>query len=255
MRRLAATVTALLAFQAALPAAAEEIVARLNHTQVAITAGFDGSEIFVYGAVRREAPASAVPLDVVVVIVGPSEPVVVRRKVRRMGIWVNDEGVQVDAAPSFYAVASTRGFRETISYTDDLRYRVGLDHAVRLIGETDYAEYPADYRQAVIRLRREQGLYLEVPGGVEIAEDTLFSASFQLPASLVEGDYRARIFLTRDRHVIDAAEETIAVRKVGIERWLYTLSRENGLLYGALSILVGLAVGWLASAAFRLLFP
>jgi len=245
----------LLAVLAGRPAAAEEIVAQLSQTRVSITTDFDGSEIFVYGAVKRDTPPESPPLDVVIVIIGPSEPVIVRRKVREMGIWVNDSGVQVDAAPSFYAVTSTRGFRDVISYTDDLRHRVGLDHVVRLIGETDDEIYPAAYREAVIRLRQRQGLYFEEPGGVVIEQDTLFHATVALPASLVEGDYRARIFLTRDKQVIDTEEQTISVRKVGLERWLYTLSRENGLAYGVLSIMVGLGVGWLASATFRLLLP
>ena len=41
----------------ALPAAAQEtIVAGMSQNRVSITADFDGSEIIVYGAVRRGAP-------------------------------------------------------------------------------------------------------------------------------------------------------------------------------------------------------
>ena len=89
----------------ALPAKAEEIVLGLSRDEVAITATFEGSDILVFGAIRREAP---IPTDsklgVIVTIAGPDEPVMVRRKDRRVGIWVNTEGVEVDAAPSFYAV-------------------------------------------------------------------------------------------------------------------------------------------------------
>ena len=246
----------LLACLAALPASAEEIVARLSQTRVAITTSFAGSEIFIYGAVSRTAPPPGeTPLDVIVAVTGPAEPVIVRRKVRRAGIWVNDEGVQVDAAPSFYAVATTRPFRKVVSHVEDLRYRIGIDHAVRLIGDPGDTAYPEDRRRAVIRLRRDAGLYVEQPGAVRVTGETLFETSIALPSQLVEGDYRARVFLLREREVIDRFEDTIAVRRVGLERWIYLMAQEQSALYGILSISVALAAGWAASALFRLLLP
>ena len=61
-------------------AAAEEVVLGLSQDRVAITATFDGSEILIFGAVKRESPiATDAPLEVVVTVSGPSEPVMVRR--------------------------------------------------------------------------------------------------------------------------------------------------------------------------------
>ena len=48
-------------------------------------------------------------------------------------------------------------------------------------------------------------------------------------------------------------ETTIDVRKVGLERWLYNMSREQPLLYGLMSLAIAIAAGWGASAAFRIL--
>ncbi len=252
MRALAAL---LLWLAAAVPAAAEEVVAALSQTRVAITTDFDGSEIFVYGAVKRAAPIPEGRLDVVVTLIGPSAPVVVRQKTRQFGIWINDAGVEVDAAPVFYAVASTGPLEEVLSHTDDLRYRIGIDHGVRLIGDSQAERYPEEYRQAVIRLRRANGLYSEQPGAVTLAENTLFSTAIALPAQLVEGDYKARVFLLRERAVIDAEETTVSVRKVGLERFIYRMAQEQSLLYGLVSIAVALAAGWLASAFFRIFVP
>ena len=46
-----------LLFAFALPAQAEQVVAELSQTRVSITANFDGSSIWVFGAVKRDAPA------------------------------------------------------------------------------------------------------------------------------------------------------------------------------------------------------
>ena len=62
----------------ALPAQAEEIVADLSQTRVAITANFDGSEILIFGAVRREEAMPEGPLAVIITVEGPSERTTVR---------------------------------------------------------------------------------------------------------------------------------------------------------------------------------
>jgi len=233
----------------------ETVIAGLSQTHVSITTDFSGSEIFIYGAIKRDAPVPKDwPLDVIVAVTGPLEPVIVRKKERKFGIWVNDAGVKVDEAPSLYAVATTGPFRDIISFTDDFRYKVGIENLVHFIGETDDEEFKEGYPEALVRIRKAKGIYFELIGAVKVTEETLFETRIQLPANLVEGDYRARIFLLRDKTVLDVFEAVIEVRKVGLERWIYTMAQEQSALYGILSILVALTAGWLASAFFRLVF-
>ncbi|MEM9044303.1 MAG: TIGR02186 family protein [Pseudomonadota bacterium] len=236
-------------------AAEEKIIALLSQNQISITTNFDGSELDISGAVERYAPPPEGPLDVIVIIIGPSEPVIVRKKERQFGIWINDAGVKVDRAPSFYAISTTRPLEDIISHTEDFRHKVGLEYSVRLIGETTDVAYPEEYRLAAIRLNEARGLYFEQTGGVTLKNDTLFQTNVRLPAQLVEGDYRARILLLRDLQVIDQHEQTIAVRKVGLERLIYTMATEQPAIYGVISIAVALAAGWLASAFFRFFLP
>ena len=253
---MAAVILAALAWApAAAQTAPETVIAGLSQTHVSITTDFSGSEIFIYGAIKREAPAPhGWPLDVIIAVTGPLEPVIVRKKERKFGIWVNDAGVTVDTAPSLYAIATTGPFRDIISFTDDFRYKVGIENLVHFIGEPDDVEFKEGYPEALVRLRRASGIYFELIGEVKVTEETLFEARIRLPANLVEGDYRARIFLLRDKAVVDVFETSIEVRKVGLERWIYTMAQEQSALYGILSILVALTAGWLASTFFRLVF-
>lgn len=108
-------------------------------------------------------------------------------------------------------------------------------------------------REALIRLREADDLYRVRDGVVNISEDTLFSTSITLPANLTEGDYTTRIFLVRNGRILDSYATTINVQKVGIERWLFRLSRDNALIYGLLALLIAGLSGWAASEAFRLL--
>lgn len=238
---------------AAAPAPApERIVAGLSQSRIAITANFDGSEILVYGAVRRESPAPDGRLDVVVTVAGPPEPVTVRRKARHFGIWVNDAQVPLPAAPSFYAVATTTPLAEILLPDEDARYRISIPRALGQIAPPPDLARPEDFTSALIRLQRRKGNYVLAENTVELVGDTLLRADVALPASLSEGIFDVRIFLVRDGRVIDWLETEIAVQKEGVERVLYRLSQDQPLIYGLLSLLLALVAGWGASAVFRL---
>ncbi len=235
----------------AAPAGAEAIVAGLSQNRVAITANFDGSEIIVYGAVRRDAPPPDGPMDVIVTVEGPPAPATVRRKDRRWGIWVNAAQVRIRAAPTFYAIATTGPLDEILSETENLRHRITIPQAIRAVGAAaDAADFPA-FTEALIRLRTADGVYGVAEGGVAFAEETLLRADVTLPANLTEGRFRVRVFLTRGGAVVDHIETGITVEKQGIERWLHRLAFRHPLAYGVLSLAIAAAAGWAASAAFR----
>ncbi|MCU0853937.1 MAG: TIGR02186 family protein [Rhodobacteraceae bacterium] len=241
----------LLLLALALPARAEEVVAALSQNRVSIDTNFDGSEILIFGAIKRETPAPEGPLHVVITVEGPSDPVVVRRKSRVLGIWVNAEQVEIDRAPAFYAVATSGPWDKVISDTEDLRHRISIARAIRSVG-AEVTDSP-NFTEALIRLRLRQGLYQTDIGAVRLTDATLFQTSVALPANLTEGNYTVRFLLTRDAKVIDAQETTIFVRKVGLERFIFALAHEQPLLYGLLSLAIAVGAGWGASAAFRYL--
>lgn len=238
----------------ALPVHAEEVVAGLSQNRVAITANFDGSEILIFGAVKREAPPPGDgPLQVIITVAGPSEPIVVRRKAHRYGIWINVDAVEVDAAPSFYAVATSAPFGDVLSSIEDLRYKISINQAIRSVGAPMTIFDSMSFTDALIRIRTKAGLYQLKPETVILDEQTLFRTSIALPANLIEGAYTTRIFLTRNGRVIDEYDTAIDVRKVGLERWLFNLAHQRPLIYGLLSLFIAIVAGWGASAVFKYL--
>lgn len=232
--------------------AQEDVVLGMSQNRVAITANFDGSEILIFGAVKRESEIQQdPPLEVLVTVSGPLQPVTVRRKEKKLGIWVNADSVEVDAAPSFYAVATSGPFGDVLTDVEDLRHRVSIPRAIRSVGAPMGVEDAQSFAKAVIRIRTDNGLYQMLENSVAVDEQTLFRTSVAMPANLTEGDYITRVLLTRGGEVVSSYETSIDVRKVGLERWLFNLSRQKPLLYGLLSLAIAIAAGWGASAAFR----
>jgi len=232
---------------------AEEVVLGMSQNEVAITATFDGSNILVFGAIKRDSPIPETPLHVIVSISGPSTPVVVRRKEQQFGIWINKDVVEVDAAPSFYAIATTGPFSEVLSETEDLRHKVSINRAIRSVGAPMDVADAQSFSDALIRIRRDQGLYQSLEGTVALDQQTLFMTTIKMPANLTEGEYKTRIFLTREGKILNEFETSIDVRKVGLERFLFRLSRDNPLAYGLFSIAIAIFAGWLASAFFQVI--
>jgi len=234
-----------------LPAQAEEeIILGLSQNEIDITATFTGSEILLFGAIRRDAPVPDGNLGIIVTVAGPEVPVTVRRKERRFGIWVNIDDVKIAAAPSFYAVATSADLSKVLRPSEDLINRITIPQVVRHVG-TNVLDSQS-FSRALMRIREENNQYQRLEGAVAISRDTLFQTRIQMPANLTEGFYVAKIFLTRDGNIVDEYETSIPVKKVGLERWLYNLAHDNAFLYGLMSLAIAIAAGWGASAVFSL---
>ncbi|CAN1554611.1 Conserved hypothetical protein CHP02186-related, transmembrane [Paracoccaceae bacterium] len=246
-------VALLLALAPQLVLADEMIVSGLSQNRVSITADFDGSEILIYGAVKRDAPAPGdSPLEVIITVEGPASPVMVRRKDRVAGIWVNNAAVRIDSAPSFYAVATTGPLNHILSETDNLRFGITIERVIRAVGIAAEADDAGEFILALLRVRTDEDRFRILEGRVELTEDTLFRTDVVLPANLTEGEYKVRLFLLRDQKVVAHQERVIGVRKVGLERFVFKLAHERPLVYGLLSLVLAALAGWGASAAFRL---
>ncbi len=233
--------------------AEESLVTGLSRDDVQITADFTGSDILVYGAVRRNSPApQSPPMDLIVTLEGPSSPVTVRRKERIFGIWVNRAAVDLAEVPSYFAIASSGALDQILSPDDDLKHQISLARRLAVTKITAESMDSWEFLRATQRIGSAKGNYVTQQSGVKLAEDTLFRADFALPANLTEGDFTVRMFLLRGGRVIDTKEQSIEVRKTGIERQLTNMAHHQPLFYGILSLLLAAVAGWGASEIFRI---
>ena len=208
-----------LAFAAScLPASAEEVVLGLSSDTVSINTNFDGSEILIFGAVKRDAPIPSEPrLQVIVTVAGPSETKTIRRKEKRFGIWVNTDAVEIDSAPSFYAISTSTLLGLSLSQTEDVRHRISIPRAIRSIDAPAGITDSEAFTDALIRIKSKSNQYQLNEGKVSVDEETLFRTSIALPAALTEGDYQTRIFLTRGGAVVGHENENVSIGNRSID--------------------------------------
>ena len=236
----------------ALPLRAEEIVSGLSQTKVAIDARFDGTSILIYGAATREEKPPVWPLlQVIITVEGPVQPIVVRQKARVAGIWVNQGWVAFDGAPSFYAVMTTGALDDILSEDEDVKHSISIPREIGAVRLGAASGAATDYLAALQRIRGAAGSYRLDLNSVLLLQQSLFRTQVVLPANLIEGDYRVRIFLTRGGAVVDMQDSQITVRKEGVERFLFRMAQDQPLLYGLIALLMAVVAGGGASELFR----
>jgi uncharacterized protein (TIGR02186 family) len=239
---------------AAAPAAAETVVASLSTSRVAITSNYTGASIVVFGAIERDAQtiSRSGDYDIVVTVRGPRQPVVVREKEPVGPVWINRDQQRFFEVPLFLAVLSSRPLDEVTTEPLQRRLRIGLDAAVNAPDAAVERGQKADpFRQALIRLRRREGLYQENPRGVTFLTPSLFRAAVPLPATAPPGNYEVDVALFADNVLLSRAQTNFELVKIGFEQQVAALSREWSVFYGMIVAAIALASGWTASVIFR----
>ena len=255
MRRLRrylalAVVAAALAADAGGHAAAQEegsdepLLIALSTHRIEIDSNFAGTSILLFGA-------TDVVGDVVVSVRGPEEPVVVRRKRRSAGVWVNQEAIAFRNVPGYYFVA-TSGPLEEIAPAEFLdRRQLGSE---RLLLEAIWFDTSGDaneFRAALHRHRERDSLYKAEPGTVEFIDERLFRTTIDLPAHVPTGDYVVEAMLMVGGEVLSTRSDAFSIEKAGFSADISTFARVDEALYGVIAIALALVAGWLGSFAFR----
>lgn len=225
----------------------QPLVADLSKHLVAITTGFAGTDVLLFGATDE-------PGDVVLVVRGPEQPAVVRKKDKVAGvIWANTESVAFEGVPSFYKVAASRPFDAFLPESLRERHRIGTEYLdLRPVGAEAMAPAARQaFREALVRLKTSQGLYLEREEGVRTLANRLFRSELYFPSNVPTGTYMVEVYLVREGEVVSAEITPLVISKVGIGAEIFHFAYNQSVLYGVAAILVAVAAGWVAGLVFR----
>jgi uncharacterized protein (TIGR02186 family) len=237
---------------AAEPAQPEQVQSDISTREISIQSNFTGIEIVLFGSIdfgRAPSPEEG-PYDVIMVIRGPNQPIVVRRKEQVALLWVNGAAKTFSAVPGFYAVLSSRPFR-AVAPEDTLK-TLGIGFGSVDLGKSDEAKAPDDgFRSAMIRIRQERGLFQESDDAVSFIGRSLFRGSVDLPVNTPIGRYTTQVYLFRDGKLLSQSQSSLQVHKVGLERVVYLLAFRHPFVYGLLAVLMAVISGLAAWAVFR----
>jgi uncharacterized protein (TIGR02186 family) len=255
IRVAASWLLACLALTASLvPAAAETLITSLSSHRVLITSNYTGTAIAIFGAIERDAQtiARATPYEVIVTVRGPRQSLVVREKERVGPIWINQDQQKFPDAPAYLGVFSSSPLKDITTPAVRARQKLGLQAILHAPDFTlDRGPLDDPFREALLRLKRREALYVENGRGVAFLTPSLFRAAIPLPATAPPGNYDVEITLLTDTVVLARAQTSFELVKTGFEQQVGETAHDFSLLYGAATASLALLFGWFANIVFR----
>jgi len=229
------------------------LVPEVSQHEIQVRQGFTGTELLLFGAILDpDGRRARRDYDIVVVLKGPTEPILLREKEKTLGIWVNAHSTSFRSVPSFYALASSRPIDQIVDERTAAIYELGLDFLqLSPTGAID-PEEQARFTTGLVDLRSREGLYQQVGDGVTISDDVLYQARIAIPSNVRTGRYTAETFAITDGRVIASATAEVEVKKLGFERLVAEEADQSSVLYGLFAVALSLVMGWGAGRLFAL---
>ena len=226
----------------------------LSTDKIAITADFAGADLTIFGSLENADPLVIRQgrYDVIVVLEGPARPVVVRRKGRFLGMWINMASETFVNVPVSYSVATTRVLQDI---TDPNNYRqlsLGADNLH--IEPLDKDGNPAtikEFERPCATARRRSVSSTCVSAASNSFRQSLFRASLPLAPNIPVGTHKARAFLFRNGVFIKESSAQLAIVKSGFEQSIARNAADHGFLYGIFAVALAMLTGWLGRIIFR----
>ena len=226
------------------PASSQSIVTDLSTREVAISTGFTGAELLLFGATEGFG-------DIVVTVVGPKRDEIIRRKERVAGIWVNGTSVTFENAPAYYRTAASKPLSEIAAPEVLEKLQIGSSRIDLSTRSSRGAEAILEFREAFIRSKKRQALYSEDISDIKITRGRLFRSTIPFPVSVPIGTYEVTVHLFKDGRLVSSEKTPLTVQKVGLEAQIYDFAHDHAAWYGLIAIAIALVAGWLAGVIFR----
>ncbi len=243
MKRLLIPVLLLLA----LPVRAEDVVSGLGQDVIEITSNYTGSNIVVFGTVEQSGALAG--RDIVIVVRGPGSDMIVRRRDRIAGVWINRAAAKLEGMPAYYYLASTQPLAKVATPDVMARYGIGMEGLEPTAISSHHDTRP--FRDAALRQLARRGLYREAPGSIDFLSENLFRTHVPVPADVPRGQYNVEVYLFRDGDVVSAQSTPLFIDQTGIERRMFNFAHNNPFGYGLATVFMALLMGWLSSLLFR----
>ena len=242
---------ALLVFAASSSAVhANTIVADLSKDHISIKSNFAGEKLLLFGAVdtTQEGPIE----DIVVVLRGPGENFTLRKKQKKVGIWVNGAAYNLGPLPGFYAISSTRNVAEMAPQDELIKLGIGTDGLeMNFLSPTLNAAERREAMAGFLRLKQARALYAQEQNGVKLIGGRLFRAEINLPSGMPVGTYVTEFFAFQNGRLVGYQTGELPVDIVGAGNLLHKAAYEMPLAYGVFGVVMACFMGWGFAILFR----
>jgi uncharacterized protein (TIGR02186 family) len=232
--------------------ASANLTIKANHDKISINSFYHGSTVSVSGQYE---PGT----ELIVNITSPEVETVLKEKGKAAGfLWMNTGELHFSDTPNLYILRSTKKIKELLDSAQSDQYVLGLSalkHHVN-IEEIPNSEEAgkAEWFGEFVKFKEKIKLYSEETGRISLNEAdgkhtyyTLFDWPYQAPP----GNYQVAVHAVKDGKLVETAHSEISVEQAGAVKYLSKMAKNNGAMYGIISIVVALLSGFGAGLIFK----
>ena len=215
------------------PSAQAKLTVDISEPVLEITTGFTGDNLTLFG--------TADPMgDIVIVVRGPRNDTVVRRRKDIAGLWINSESMTFKNVPGYYNVASSKPMAEIASQDTRLANRLGINSLTFKAEDEVSAEKYNRFLEALIQNKQLSNLYSLTPDAITLLGGQLFKTRIYMPSNVPLGYYEIRAYLFQDGMLVDQTSHPFAIKQVGVAATVHDFAFDEPFLYGLSVILMAL---------------
>jgi uncharacterized protein (TIGR02186 family) len=132
---------------------------------------------------------------------------------------------------------------------------IGFEHIRMVPAPTAWREpldpaEVASFREALVRLKERERLYVKSDFGVAFIGRSLFRATIALPPNVPVGPLTASVYLFKEGKLLGEYKSHVMLEREGVERFIHQFALNRSLLYGLLAVVMATAAGLAAAFAF-----
>ncbi len=227
-----------------------ELTIKANHDHIKIDFFYNGSTVSVGGL-------SDPGVDLVVKIASPDGHQTLRKK-GKLGslLWMNVGSLNFERVPNLYFLHSTKRLDDILNREEMDKYVIGyssLERHIEISHLSDVNEKDRWFNE-FIKFKESLRLYSRSSGKISLSENNgkmdyhiLLDWPYQAPP----GSYTVTVYGIKNKKIIENAEAEVLVEQVGIVKALTNMAKNNGAVYGVLSIVIALGAGFGVGMIFR----
>ena len=225
------------------------LTADINHSHIKIDSFYHGSTVSVKGTKDKGT-------DLIIKISSPEGHESLRRKGKLAGLlWMNVGHLKIENVPSLYSIHSTKALNELLT-ADEMNANMIGYAALKNSAKIEGAEEKDKWFSEFIKYKEASGLYWATNGKIQItpspnSESESFQTVVDWPYQAQPGQYEITVYAVKNGVVLEKVTKTILVEQVGIVKALADMAKNNGALYGIISIAIAIGAGFGVGLIFR----
>lgn len=222
--------------------ASAQLTATANHDHITVDFFYHGSTVSVRGV-------SDPDTDLIIKVTSDDGHQTLRRKGKVGGIlWMNVGELEIEHVPTVYFLHSTKNIENILSREEMNKHILGypaLEGHVEM-NVLDEREKNKWFNE-LVKFKESSKLYSTTTGKISLTQkgdSQNYYILTEWPYQAPPGKYTVTVYAVKNHRVVETATSHVAVEQVGLVKAFANMAKNNGAVYGIISIFAALGAGF-----------